>query len=573
MQKIHDEVFKHLMKLRKQDPNLFFTMRQTNRYSRLDKGYWFLGNDDYLALSFWSGKDWKNKTPNIYFEIKIDGRCQFIFSAKDSGFKNALRKDILSVIKKRFPELADPWEGEFVFVFDLWESDYLTALDRYIKDIKPVIDEMIKDIEPSEQLAYEHIREFGLDPNDINHYEGNSPIDFIYPKSFKKQVDKIREYEKSFNNKSNVGYLAQFSIKNFESIKNVNSDIIPSECRWIFLTGENGAGKSTILRAIAAGLCRNNDKGDKILKNKLGYNIKCDIYADKGTFLTSEITEEKNIPTPSGILPKAFAAYGPFRLLTETTTDSTAIPPSDSNDKYTYSLFNTISVLKDFGSSYPLPVKAEEMEETISIMLEEAAEILNVGLIAFNKNDQLVFYPIDDDTEINSPVGVPFNKLPSGTRSYAALILDLLIRLKEQQPKVDSLSEYEGIVLIDEIDIHLHPKMQKEIVEQLKNSFPGIQFIVTSHSPIPILGAPENSVFITVRNDSTKGTKIERWDNKIPIKKLLPNALLSSPIFDFQALLSDNEVFENVRTEDNFEDAFFNYMLQKEVDKLKAKDN
>ena len=70
---IHDNVFEFLEEYKDtvsdKGTQFFFTLRRSNQQNRLEKGYWFYGNENYLAVSFWSGMDWKNKTPNIFFRI------------------------------------------------------------------------------------------------------------------------------------------------------------------------------------------------------------------------------------------------------------------------------------------------------------------------------------------------------------------------------------------------------------------------------------------------------------------------------------------------------------------------
>lgn len=73
-------------------------------------------------------------------------------------------------------------------------------------------------------------------------------------------------------------------------------------------------------------------------------------------------------------------------------------------------------------------------------------------------------------------------QLSDGEKIYLALIGDLCRRLCIANPKGNPL-EGEGIVLIDEIDLHLHPEWQGDIVSRLTDTFPNIQFIVTTHSP------------------------------------------------------------------------------------------
>src|SRR5450432_3641843 len=72
----------------------FFTLRRSNQQKRLEKGYWFYGNENYLAVSFWSGMDWKNRTPNIFFRITLDGKTYLTFTCKDSLRKAEICKQI-----------------------------------------------------------------------------------------------------------------------------------------------------------------------------------------------------------------------------------------------------------------------------------------------------------------------------------------------------------------------------------------------------------------------------------------------------------------------------------------------
>jgi predicted ATP-binding protein involved in virulence len=75
-------------------------------------------------------------------------------------------------------------------------------------------------------------------------------------------------------------------------------------------------------------------------------------------------------------------------------------------------------------------------------------------------------------------------QLSDGERGVLALVLDLARRLSQANPILsDPLREGSAIVLIDELDLHLHPKWQRTIVQQLAKAFPRCQFIATTHSP------------------------------------------------------------------------------------------
>ncbi len=87
IKQIHENVLTFLLGKQKKDPNLFFSLRTNNRYNRLEKGYWFVGANSVI-ISFWDGRDWITKTPNIFFEIWDNSQTSLRLSAKASK-KNA----------------------------------------------------------------------------------------------------------------------------------------------------------------------------------------------------------------------------------------------------------------------------------------------------------------------------------------------------------------------------------------------------------------------------------------------------------------------------------------------------
>ncbi|MFB8796589.1 MAG: AAA family ATPase [Microcoleus sp.] len=93
----------------------------------------------------------------------------------------------------------------------------------------------------------------------------------------------------------------------------------------------------------------------------------------------------------------------------------------------------------------------------------------------------------------------PFSNLSAGQKMMVALIADLAIKIvtqnasflteeldpdREKLPQI--LQQTSGLVMIDEIDVHLHPKWQRRVIKDLKSTFPLIQFVCTTHSPIII---------------------------------------------------------------------------------------
>ncbi|MYH10711.1 MAG: AAA family ATPase [Gemmatimonadales bacterium] len=79
---------------------------------------------------------------------------------------------------------------------------------------------------------------------------------------------------------------------------------------------------------------------------------------------------------------------------------------------------------------------------------------------------------------------VAVRQVSDGERGVLALVLDLTRRLVQGNPELDDpVAEAEGMVLIDELELHLHPKWQRQVVKKLTKTFPRCQFIATSHSP------------------------------------------------------------------------------------------
>jgi len=131
-----------------------------------------------------------------------------------------------------------------------------------------------------------------------------------------------------------------------------------------------------------------------------------------------------------------------------------------------------------------------------------------------------MFFEKEPGTENQYYVPVPFSQLSASHKSIIAMIGDMIKRLTDNQPDITSLKELSGIVLIDELEAHLHPKWQYHFPGLLSKIFPNIQFIASTHSAIPFLGSPENSVFLKLNRSIEKGIWVEQinLDKKIYTK-------------------------------------------------------
>ncbi|WP_441368165.1 retron Ec78 anti-phage system effector ATPase PtuA [Acinetobacter lwoffii] len=116
---------------------------------------------------------------------------------------------------------------------------------------------------------------------------------------------------------------------------------------------------------------------------------------------------------------------------------------------------------------------------------------------------------------------VNFNQLSHGQKLAISLIGDICIKLLFLNPKLKNPLNGQGIVLIDELELHLHPQWQQRILLTLQQSFPNIQFIVSTHSP---------QILSTV--------------DKLSIRKLA-NSSISTPIYQTQGVMS-SEILEQI---------------------------
>lgn len=103
----------------------------------------------------------------------------------------------------------------------------------------------------------------------------------------------------------------------------------------------------------------------------------------------------------------------------------------------------------------------------------------------------------DSLTVSKGGVSLDVRQLSDGERGALGIALDLARRLSQLNPQSnDPLAEGQAVVLIDEIDLHLHPKWQRQIIYNLEETFPRCQFIATTHSPQVIGEVPSDRIQI-----------------------------------------------------------------------------
>lgn len=120
-----------------------------------------------------------------------------------------------------------------------------------------------------------------------------------------------------------------------------------------------------------------------------------------------------------------------------------------------------------------------------------ALEVVRNAVMACIPDAKHFYFDVEHDQpmiEFNDAAFCPFNNLSDGYRNIVAMVADIAHRTVRLNPHfgADAALKASGVVLIDEIDLHLHPKWQRRVVGDLKKVFPGVQFIATTHSPFII---------------------------------------------------------------------------------------
>jgi predicted ATPase len=352
-----------------------------------------------------------------------------------------------------------------------------------------------------------------------------------------------RPTNKHFQTPSLPYALRYFQIHQFQCIKNIAAEL-PSDAQFIVFTGENGDGKTSILQGLSMGFYNSRalTEEERGFPNSL---IQVQYETEKGN-IHNEICNNPNIPILYSLKDKiqelpAFAAYSAARLDTK---DKVEIHNPLLN------LFNTgKGQLLDIFMIWLKEISANEPEKFEAVVKVLLSLLPNISAIKKVYPERVV----SDFVFVEKGVEVPLKHLSAGHKSIVLMIGDMIIRLANAQPEVQNPNDFEGIVMIDELEAHLHPKWQKAFPKILAETFPKVQFIVTTHSAICLLGMPENTVFFKVSRTEKEGTTIEKID--IELENLTPNLILTSPIFGLENVFSTNhEAIKSISTADNFDE-------------------
>jgi len=290
-------------------------------------------------------------------------------------------------------------------------------------------------------------------------------------------------------------------IPEFENV--VINDNEQVQEHWLVFLGENGVGKSSLIKAVAMALMGQNYlstlnlEPKKILKRgkRKGY-IK--VYGTKKDEIYQVNFDSKSITTNMYEPACYVLGYGSTRLLPKGNLKSEA----DSEYVKSKNLFDYSVCLSD-AKKWLLNISEYEFNN-VANSLKDLLLLNNEDKIKLDKKNQSLYIDyanIDTKTDVE--------ELSDGYKSIFALTVDIIKTLSLGNL---TFKEAEAIVLLDEIGTHLHPRWKMEVVKRLRKTFPKIQFIVTTHEPLCLRGLENNEVSVLKRDE--KGEIISM--NKLP---------------------------------------------------------
>lgn len=350
--------------------------------------------------------------------------------------------------------------------------------------------------------------------------------------------------------------IKKIEIENFKGIEKVEFKFAE---KFNLIAGNNGTGKTSALEAIivALGAFLSGIDGvksihftkDEIRREKelLGdgstnicyktpVTVKCELVLDgtdfeftrrkvsvkssRSTIEPRDICRKANelISNSESILP--VVSYQSFSRIANQKRDKWSNP---FGDDFSRSVGYT-DCLEDASNTKMLQNWCKKMEEVSWQLDKKIAEyeavkkaVSKFMSIMLEDDNIRVYYDkrMDELVYSNSKEDLPIRILSSGFRTLIGMVYDISYRMAILNPNLrkNIVDETPGIVLIDEIDMHLHPKWQWKISEALKETFPKVQFITTTHSPI-VLSSCKNDRIIILDNDENNNLEIEYEESK-----------------------------------------------------------
>ncbi len=140
---IHKDIFEYLYILK--DDGLLFMPRLRNNQNRLEEGYYFIGNEDYLQVSFWDTRDQKEKVHAIGFIVDKEGKSSIQLAARDQEDRRQAFEELVEALNQKFKLSFKSSKKDGLWLGEFESLDYLDNLEYFLKNYKPFIDDYLKD--------------------------------------------------------------------------------------------------------------------------------------------------------------------------------------------------------------------------------------------------------------------------------------------------------------------------------------------------------------------------------------------------------------------------------------------
>ena len=304
--------------------------------------------------------------------------------------------------------------------------------------------------------------------------------------------------------------LRSFSATNFRAFAGEHS--FPISDRFTVIAGVNGRGKTSLLDGAALLLSRLlrslgiGSSGPRTISStdvslgtsdaSLSMNVNCaGVPLDFSTAFRSESRYVRSTRLPDSVKLQIVRNYRdesraddqePLAIYYTTDRAGQRVPrtlPSTlargRHLAHVGALSNRLVDYRDFMARYRVWRKQRRSREVAA--LEHAVGVFLKGF----SDVQVRTRPLRL-TVTKGSTRLSIDQLSDGERSFFAIVGDMVRRLALANPDLDDPLRGYGVVLIDELELHLHPTWQRSIVENLRETFPNIQFIGTTHSPFVI---------------------------------------------------------------------------------------
>lgn len=288
------------------------------------------------------------------------------------------------------------------------------------------------------------------------------------------------------------------------------------------ICGPNGIGKSTILESISFMFSRYGSKIKKNIRSVNDGDIHLKIHTDKdvlvlsanaGTFEPNNTVDNYN---NHALDLRYLIRFNTTRHLDYSRLEHISIDPVRSESEISSQNNNSVLLYDIKGWLAKRYLLEDSNKNFFSKNSKRNLELALSSINILNRNYK--FSHIDGrsfDIFVTTPNGVIwYEYLSSGFKSCLAIIIGIIKEIEIRFTSEDLYAaEFKGIILIDEIEIHLHPEWQGRITEILVEMFPMAQFIVTTHSPHVVQNSKPDQI-IALEQDDDGETKVRSKPNK-----------------------------------------------------------